>query len=257
MFQFQFFIKYKILIIISTIITISILLFTFLPQLWMPMYFKVKYPQYKYSYLYIVPEHREIIAPLFKNYQQLFYYGIQFSVPGNDKIIDEKEVGLENDPKMRKITFSSDKSIILSEFKEADIEEILEYVEQKNQYHLPKVEVYRKLREEFHLKSNFEFRDFIYNQSPNQFQIWMPQSEAIKKFISIIQKLTLLGLYANTGELYKFAINQIKGFQIGNHGAGKPILIKLYYKNDVGREIFLYNFNQEEIDFILSTIQIK
>lgn len=103
------------------------------------------------------------------------------------------------------------------------------------------------------LKSEYAVSNLILHTTPEQFSISRPVPENEK----IIPLLMLKGLYSVYGNvIYKFNLDNVRGFQFGNPQTTKNIYVHFFNeKNQVFRLHFIAA-TQAEIDFILSSIEI-
>ena len=100
---------------------------------------------------------------------------------------------------------------------------------------------------EENLKSEYTVSNLILHTTPDQFSISRPASENEK----IIPLLMLKGLYSVYGNvIYKFNLDNVRGFQFGNPQTTKNIYVHLF-NNEY--QIFRLHFiaaTQAEIDYI-------
>ena len=106
------------------------------------------------------------------------------------------------------------------------------------------------------LGSNYSFYKHTLNTSPDQLTIFMPKKEALAKSILVVLKTVLVVGTAGEGPIYSFETKSFKGFQFGDPKTRHNVLISLFGGGDKQHDILIKG-NQEEIDYILSSMEIK
>ena len=110
----------------------------------------------------------------------------------------------------------------------------------------------KSLYGEENLKSEYAVSNLILHTTPDQFSISRPAPENEK----IIPLLMLKGLYSVYGNvIYKFNLDNIRGFQFGNPQTTKNIYVHLFNESDQVIRLHFIAGTQAEIDYILSSIE--
>ena len=242
----------KVLIIIfaGAWLTIGVGIFIALlfPQLVIAPYINYKFSEASRPEAYTVPKPRNLADTLdtLKGHQQFEYFGLKFKVPWKEK--PEK---IERETAVI-LKFSDKKSVAI--FDPKSMPPPRELLLKGNPEHVEKVKAFFGGRI---LDSNYDFYNHILNLSPDQITIFTPKKEASAKSVLVVLKSLLVIAPGGESEIFSFSSNNnIKGFQWGKPDAERIVPITLFDPNDVQYEIVIGG-NQEEIDFILSSIEIR
>ncbi len=231
--------------IFLAIIILGVLTVVFFPQVWIVIYTKVKFSEAKFPQLYDVPISREIKTPEYKcgNCPEFSYYGFKLKTPWTEIVdIEKKSDGVI-------LTFTQDKSLLIF-----DSQNQLDLV---TSFSGDKPEDAQKIKNFFgeeNLKSDYNFYKLTLNKSPDQITIFTPKKEVIAKSILIVLKAILV--VPVNGGVYDFITEDMKGFQFGSPEASKGVFIYLFNSEGYQHEIIVFGATQDEIDFILSSIEI-
>lgn len=239
----------KIFIGFALVIGLAVIAFSYFSQIWITLYVKESFSREKNPELYQIPQERQVKTVEYSigNYVEFSYSGIRLKTPWTEiKRIEEwpmaKRAFFDQDNKTKSLLiFNAQKASPLT-FKETllgydprDIQKIKEFFGEER------------------LKSNYNFYKLVLEASPEQINILTPPKEAMAKFILIILKQGL-ALMGEEG-IYSFSVDNIKGFQFGTPGKSEKMVIDFFDNND-NQYTLLISGTQEEIDFILGSIEI-
>lgn len=242
--------KVLITILIGLWLTIGASIFVALifPQLVIAPYINYKFSKDKVPNAYITPIQRTVTASEadVKGHQEFTSYGLMFGVPWKEK--PEK---IERGSAIF-FKFPDKKFVVL--FDPESIPPPREILLKGNPNDVEKVKAFFG---EGILDSNYDFYSHILNTSPDQITIFTPKKEAMSKAILVVLKTVLVITPSGGNIIYSFVTdNNIKGFQWGRDEVRGRTLVTLFDQNDVQYEMVIGG-TQEEIDFILSSIEIR
>lgn len=115
----------------------------------------------------------------------------------------------------------------------------------------------KKLKEligEQSFKSDYSVFVQSLGTTPDQASIFRSSKELGKAIIMLMLKRVLTE--PNIGKIYKFDTTVIRGFQFGDPQENNPVAIKIFNKNGRINRMSIHSANQNEIDFILSSMII-
>lgn len=102
------------------------------------------------------------------------------------------------------------------------------------------------------LESEYAFVNLILHTIPDQAGLFKPLPELVRVHPLLLYKT----LYSHLGDdIYKFRINDIKGFQFGNPQNAENVWVHLFSENDQVYKLHFVGATQAEVDYILSTIE--
>lgn len=228
-----------VLLVVSVILT-----GLYFPSMWSVPYTKMKYPKDRFpaAYLDLVP--REVKTSQFNldAYPNFTYYGLGFRTPWQEKPTIEEKNSLVI------FRFPNDKSVVVFDPKYLpSVDDLLA----KNPTELQKIkDIYGGEA----LKSTYNFYEYIFESSLDQISIFASRKEVLARTSAVVFKGIIVAGAGGESGLYSFTIGEIRGFQFGDPKVRKNILIYIFDKEDKEYNILVFA-NQEEIDFILSSIK--
>ena len=223
--------KQKLFILLAVLTAVVALLIFLFPQVIIVAITKNKFSRDKTPYAYIIPVDRKLSTSIsnIKKISENDCIDFKFSAPWElvERHVDEKSAIF--------FKFSKKKGIIV----------YLDNEEDKN------------LRESTELGKEslptFENYTNVLNVSPDQITIFIPYEKAKEKAARLIEK----AIYATYGEkIYKFKTKNIRGFQFGDPNNENPVFVHFFDEKDRIFKMRFYSATQDEIDFILSSIEI-
>jgi hypothetical protein len=227
--------------VVAFLIIVSIILY-FSDRLTLYFFTATQYSKSKTPAMYVIPIAREILPPneTFSTPYLLSYESVKLKIPWELK---EKSESIFS----TFYVFRNKKGIVISQQGEDESfrqrlldEEPLEVQKSKFQYG------------EENLKSEYAVSNLILHTTPDQFSISKPAPENEK----IIPLLMLKGLYSVYGNvIYKFNLDNIRGFQFGDPQTTKNIYVHLFNEKDQIVRLHFIAATQAEIDYILSSIE--
>ena len=114
------------------------------------------------------------------------------------------------------------------------------------------VKKYNLLFGQENLKSEYAFVNLILNTTPDQATIFKPLPELARIHPLLIAK----ALYSHLGDvIYKFESRNLKGFQFGNPQNTENVRVHVFGGKDQVYRLHFVRATQDEIDYILSTIE--
>lgn len=233
-------------ILIMFIIFIGGVIFFFFPQIWLKVFLEVRIPRSKAPLIYTIPVDRTISSSgtVSPGNTQFSYYGVAFSTPWKDVVSQKQLEGATN------IQFGNGSAIIVFDPAQA--------ISSKDNFLEGKPSDVQKVKQMFGeqaFKSEYDFYNLILTTSPDQITFFTSGQEATAKSILMILK-SLSTAATSVDKVYRFAVNNLRGFQFGDPESSKVVAILLFDNTDKQYSLFI-NGNklmQEEIDYILSSL---
>jgi hypothetical protein len=232
----------KIFIPVVAFLIIVSVIFYFSDRLTLYFFIATKYSKTKTPAMYVIPIEREIqrTHKTFSTPYLLSYESVKLNIPWELK---EKSESIFS----TFYAFKNKKGIVISQqgedenFRQKLLDD--ESLEVQNA---------KSLYGEENLKSEYAVSNLILHTTPDQFSISRPAPENEK----IIPLLMLKGLYSVYGNvIYKFNLDNIRGFQFGNPQTTKNIYVHLFSESDQVIRLHFIAGTQAEIDYILSSIE--
>lgn len=179
----------------------------------------------------------------YKNKKELSSPNISLIVPWGDYKNSE-------DRKYRILhTFDSGKSISFWKTDDLNLLEKFKADSDEN-----KIKTLKKIVGEDTMNDPFLFEKSIYSSTANDVKLFIPRTEAAKLLMFLpIKSLSMFQTY-----IQYFTDDRIRGFQYDVAAKGKATVIHFFDKNNNDYEIIIGgDVNQNEIDFIISSIKLK
>ena len=232
----------KIILSISIIVTVLIAGGFFLyPRLSIVIPTKMFFSKNKTPEAYIIPVERPIktsfgdIDPISEHSCEWF----KFKVPW--EIIDTMVLG--NSTFFR---FINTKGIVIA--KQNENESIVKSLLGNNNEDAYKM---KALLGEENLKSEYDIINLCLNTSPDQATLFTPLKDLVK-----VPTMLVLKAMFTADKIYKFSTNNLRGFQFVTNGDSSFTNVHLFDSKNQVFEIKFVSVSQNEIDFILSSIEM-
>ncbi len=205
------------------------------------------YPMLKYMVLktdvpltYQIPLEKQIQEHMynFEEHYKLSTKWIELSTPwklSNTKPLNDLTLYL----------FENDKGIIIAERESKFLDTFMSGDEKTNSK-------FKRVFGEKNLYSEYNFEKLCLNSIPNQVSFFSSGEEIFKVTMMVpLKSMLFLG-----DKVYSFSVNDIYGFQFMNTKNTKTQYAHIFDKNDRCIELSFQNMNQNEVDSILSSIQV-
>lgn len=198
------------------------------------------------SYLKLVPQEREITQNQAFHPALSYTVGdVKFDVPRNDTVMTYKVRNIYRSFKFKNnahllvfkdsIPFNLSRQLAL--IKSTDYSLIKNFADQNK------------------LTSNFDLLLYTYRKVPDDVSFFnLSTKNTIIQYSFLKLKNNSLGVGCDTG-FYFFNLNHVRGFQFGKPGYTKKTIISLYTKNDESYTIYSYGLKQDELDFVVNSIE--
>ena len=104
---------------------------------------------------------------------------------------------------------------------------------------------------EKNLKLEYDIINLCLNTSPDQATLFTPLKDLVKISTMLVLRAAFIA-----DKIYKFSINNLKGFQFVTNENPNFVRVHLFDSKNQHFEITLISVSQDEIDFILSSIKM-
>lgn len=227
----------KIILIVVVVLIITFLYFNGLLILT-----RLKFPSSKYPLLYKTPVVRQLScsSSATSGNPELSYYGVRIKAPWVD-INDRKEkkgftqVVFDNN---KYIVFFDEKQEIKDTFIQGDIQ---------------KTQKLKEILGDDVLSSNYALHTALLGITPSFFYSF-GKNPTVQSLLLVL-KATFVPP-TSSGNIYNFETDKIKGFQYGDPVESRLLTFEFYDINDRLHSLAVVGANQQEIDCILSSIEI-
>jgi hypothetical protein len=233
----------KIFIPVVAFLIIVSVIFYFSDRLTLYFFTATKYSKTKTPAMYVIPIAREIqrTHKTFSTPYLLSYENIKLQIPWEFK---EKSESIFT----TFYVFRNKKGIVISQ--QGEDESFRQKLLDEGPLELQKAKF---IYGEENLKSEYAVSNLILHTTPDQFSISKPAPENEK----IIPLLMLKGLYSVYGNvIYKFNLDNVRGFQFGNPQTTKNIYVHLFNEKYQVIRLHFIAATQAEIDYILSSLEL-
>jgi hypothetical protein len=242
--------KLLIIIFVGIWLTIGagVLITLMVPQLVIAPFINYKFSEEKVPKAHIVPVQRTVISPNtdLSDYPKYSYYGLEFQIPWKKIIKREEKKGAV-------LLRSSDtQSIVIFDPQTVPVPRELLLGNDPNNA--------KRVKDFFGeevMQSNYAFYNNILLITPKDITLTTPGKEAVAKSVLVALKPLLIVTPGGETTVYSFTTNEIRGFQFGRPTGKGSVVITLFDEEDKMYEMVIKCTNQEDIDFILSTIKTK
>lgn len=248
--------KRIILIVVGVIVALGILGFItvkIFPQLVIVPTMKIKYSEKKWPALYVTPIDRGIISNPEKQDGGLYdKYGVAFRMP-------YKSIKQEERHNIVLVTLLDKKTVAVMN---TDFDPFLGREEFLDAGNGKGGQMFEAVYGADAVRSAYEFRETIFNETPANMHISMSARDAIERSTIIIYKsvATFTNKDGSPKKIFKFSNADVQGFQYGDPRSSETTTVQIDFikKGDSkGRELLISGMTQEEIDTILATLTVK
>jgi len=238
----------KVLIIVTLLVLIISIGIISLPKIWALHFIKSRFSETETPWAYILPMDRTVKSSKVNltDYLSFTCDNLKFNVPWKDlRQKKEREAFIL-------LSFHSvkNKGIYMNRgtVTEYKISEGLLGEDPSN------AEKLKELMGDQTFKSNYSVFGESLGTTPDQASIFRSSKDLGKAIIMLMLKRILTE--PNIEKIYKFETKVIRGFQFGDPQKDNPVAIKIF--NNDGRiyRMSIHSANQDEIDFILSSMII-
>lgn len=209
---------------------------------------KTKFSKDKTPIAYIVPKERKVINSMDnqESFMELSCEYYKFKVPWTTV---KKEINTKDE---LLFGFHQNKGVaILPRKTESDSETINNGENSKKEIQLT-INKIKELLDGKKRLSQYDIFNLSLNTTPDQISFFTSQTEVQKKYTLLILK----ALYTSYGNIiYKFETRNIKGFQFNDPSESDSVSIHFFDRKNRAYRMNIYSADQDEIDFILSTIK--
>jgi len=219
-----------------------------LPKIWALHFIKSRYSENETPWAYIVPVDRTVSSSIvnLSDYQSFTCDNLKFNVPWKD--LKQKE---------------ERKTFIFLSFHSADNKGIYMNRGKVTEFRISERLLgedpsdAKKLKEligEQTFKSDYSVFVESLGTTPDQASIFRSSGELGKAIVMLMLKRAFTE--PNIEKIYKFETEVIRGIQFGDPQEINPVAIKISNKDGKIHRMSIHSANQEEIDFILSSMII-
>jgi len=238
----------KIVIAILVLLTICVILIFWAPNLYsrIRIYIEIKrnFSKSRTPWAYVVPVNRSLTSSVDSSgtYHVYIYDGVEFKSPWGALI---KDIDLESS---KIFIFEKRKSIQIFNIDNNQFK-IIESLIEKNS---TDTQFYGEVFGNENIDSEYAIHNLSLATSPSQVKLLMPFNELGQKSVMLIVKAAI---FVNSNKIFRFRNNNVRGFQFGEPDNYKDIPVHIFDKNDRLYRIIFSSVNQDEIDYILSSIK--
>ncbi len=237
----------KIIALILGILAICIVLvFQFMPQLYLTPLAHILYSKEKTPLAYIVPTSRQLLKPQvnLSDYPSFSYIGVNFQSPWKN-VVDK-----HSDGEINIVKFDQNRSISL-----VAAPSLITGYQATNPNDANKLKAVMGAE---NIQSSYNFYSAILNTTPDQITYSTPAGQAYGKFILLtLKKLKVTESNKQDNNVYSFNTTNIRGYQQRTPEVSKISMIDFFDNQDHGYSMIIAapDLTQNDVDFILSTIK--
>lgn len=239
----------KIAISILILLILSGFLFFLFPDLFprIKIYMEIKgnFSENETPWAYVVPVNRSLnsLIDIHDTHRVYMYNELEFKAPWDNLVKN-----IDIDP-VKLFVFEHKKSIQLN-YVDKNQFNILESLIDKNSQD---IQFYKEIFGEINIKSEYAIYNLSLDTSPSQIHLLMPFNELGQKSIMLIVKAAIV---VDVDKIFRFSTKNLRGFQFGEPDKNKEISVHIFDKKNRLFQIKFSSANQNEIDFILSSIKL-
>jgi hypothetical protein len=237
-------------LIVSTIILLPILLvlITYYPNFSFFYLIKSRYSASKTPWAYILPIDRTVerLINSSSNSQTFYYENLKFNVPWKKLEVNKK---IENGLLLSSLG-EQNKGFFVNRINDSVIK-IGKRLVEENPADAPMIKMFfgKKV-----FNSGFAFYDKCLSTSPNKISIFTPKRQLGETLILLMLKTIIT---RQDVKIFRFQTINLKGFQFGDPEANDGVEVEFFIGKDDTYLMKFISVNQNEIDYILSSIEEK